>query len=263
MGKSWTAEEEDFLRANWGGLSAKDVAGTLDRSVSSVKGKAERLGILEKKMPNWAPEETAALKLLWQSQSAIEISQSLRRSVGSIYRKVFKLNLKGGDAKAGLKQRKGKIVQCAVCGELFYRKLSCLCEHNYCSSKCQRSLTITRETQKKMTFQNSQLPTRPELALLSLLEANFPGEYVYNGDFSNKTMLHGLIPDFVNVNGRKQVIELFGDYWHDKKKYIPWKATEFGRKAVFSQLGFNCLVIWEHELKSPDEVIEKIREFNR
>lgn len=25
----------------------------------------------------------------------------------------------------------------------------------------------------------------------------------------------GLCPDFVNCNGKKVIIELFGDYWHD------------------------------------------------
>lgn len=264
MGKRWTEGDDGIIKKYWQEKSGQAIAKLLGRSVIGVRCRARKLGFQKKKMPNWSSEEAATLKLLWESQNAIEVSQTLHRSVGSIYRKVFKLNLKGGNERAGLEQRKGRMVQCAICGLPVYRKLSHLKERNYCSLKCQRSvLNYTRENQRKAAFANSQLPTKPELALLSLLQANYPGEYVYNGDFGNETMLHGLIPDFVNVNGKKQVIELFGDYWHDKKKNVPWKSTEFGRKAVYSQLGFDCLVIWEHELNSPETVVERIREFNK
>ncbi len=118
---------------------------------------------------------------------------------------------------------------------------------------------------KRASLQNakkqSKSPNKPEIALDKLLQANFPGEYIFNGDYSQGVSLGGLVPDWVNVNGKKQVIELFGDYWHDMRGNIGWKSTVFGRKAVFSQLGFDCLIIWEHELKLPEEVIEKIRDF--
>lgn len=110
---------------------------------------------------------------------------------------------------------------------------------------------------------NKASPNKPEIALDSLLQANFPGEYRFNGNYSQGVSLGGLIPDWVNVNGRKQVIELFGDYWHNKMKRIPWKSTEFGRKAVYSQLGFDCIIIWEHELEFPNEIVEKLREIKK
>jgi G:T-mismatch repair DNA endonuclease (very short patch repair protein) len=263
MGQRWTEEDDEILKRDWSEKSKQEIAKLLDRPIKGVRHRARKLQLgFQEKMSDWSAEEIATLRLLWKSQNANEISQILHRSVGSIYRRVFKLDLKDGDKRAGLDQRKGKVVHCAICGRPVYRRLSRLKERNYCSLKCQRSEKPTKENQKKAAFANSQSPTKPELALFSLLQTNFPGEYVYNGDFRNEIMLHGLIPDFVNVNGRKQVIELFGDYWHDKKKGISWKSTEFGRKAVYSQLGFECLVVWEHELKSPEEVIEKIRRFN-
>ncbi|MCK4731300.1 MAG: hypothetical protein KAT65_02480 [Methanophagales archaeon] len=88
-------------------------------------------------------------------------------------------------------------------------------------------------------------PNSIEGTISEILQKNFPNEYKYNGNFEEKVVIGGMIPDFVNVNGKKVVIEAFGDYWHDLKKNIKWKHTEFGRKAAYSQLGYKCIVIWK------------------
>lgn len=53
-----------------------------------------------------------------------------------------------------------------------------------------------------------QPPTKPELKLDELLSLHFPNQFKYNGDYGLGISLNRLIPDFVNVNGKKQVIEL-------------------------------------------------------
>lgn len=95
-------------------------------------------------------------------------------------------------------------------------------------------------------------PTEPEASLMRILQTQFP-EFKYNGDFSLGITIGGMIPDFVNVNGKKQVIEVFGDYWHGDKKAITWRKSELGRIMAYKPFGFNCLVIWEHELKEKPE----------
>lgn len=95
-------------------------------------------------------------------------------------------------------------------------------------------------------------PNTIESTIYEILQKNLPNEYKYNGNFEEKVVIGGMIPDFVNVNGKKVVIEAFGDYWHDLKKNIKWKHTEFGRKAAYSQLGYKCIVLWETDLKHPD-----------
>lgn len=93
--------------------------------------------------------------------------------------------------------------------------------------------------------------TKCELEFLSLCEKNnLPFEYVGDGSF----WVGRLNPDFKNNNGEKKVIEVFGDYWHkgeDPKDRID----------AFGRLGYDCMVIWEHELKNPNSVIEKIKKF--
>lgn len=108
-------------------------------------------------------------------------------------------------------------------------------------------------------------PTKPEKRLTDILERNLP-EYEYNGDFGLGITLASLIPDFINVNGKKEIIEVFGDYWHNPaKRNLPWYATELGRIMAYQAIGYKCLIIWEHELKelSEEQLIKKIKTFFR
>lgn len=45
MGEAWTDDEIEYLRENWGDETAWHIAQELDRSRSSVRMKAHRLGI--------------------------------------------------------------------------------------------------------------------------------------------------------------------------------------------------------------------------
>lgn len=95
-------------------------------------------------------------------------------------------------------------------------------------------------------------PNKPETILLNLLNALFPEEWKYTGDLS--MVINGKCPDFVNCNGQKKIIEMFGDYWHKGEK-------ESDRAACFSSYGYETLVIWEKELKNIDKVKNKIIDF--
>ena len=112
-------------------------------------------------------------------------------------------------------------------------------------------------------------PNAQEKKVGAILQKHVPDEYAYNGDFSCGITIGGKIPDFVNVNGEKIVIEVFGP-WHDEKYMrehfgdnIPWKRTEFGTKAIYSQFGFKCVVLWQDDLEREDAddfVLKKLKE---
>lgn len=56
-----------------------------------------------------------------------------------------------------------------------------------------------------------------------------------------------MVPDFVNINGKKTVIEVFGGVFHDPDKAfikVRWKQQEFGRRAMYSQCGDDCIILW-------------------
>lgn len=93
-------------------------------------------------------------------------------------------------------------------------------------------------------------PNKLELKFESWLNENFPNEWKYVGDF--EFWLGGKNPDFMNINGQKKLIELYGDYWH--KNDNPQDRIDY-----FNQYGFDTLVIWENELKDLNTVKNKIK----
>jgi len=101
---------------------------------------------------------------------------------------------------------------------------------------------------------SARRPTRPEVLLDELIEKACPKEYIYTGD--GMVIVCGLSPDFLNINGQKKVVELFGNHWHEEDE-------EEARIKKFKDFGFDCLVIWESDLKDPETVMEKVRNFNR
>ena len=96
--------------------------------------------------------------------------------------------------------------------------------------------------------------TRPEKRLDNLLQQLYPGEFVYNGKYDAGISLDGLVPDFVNINGKKQVIDVHGDYWHEGEDVTI-------RASRYAKCGFSSLIIWEKELKDTKQLVMKITEF--
>jgi len=96
-------------------------------------------------------------------------------------------------------------------------------------------------------------PNKIEKLLDEILQRLLPNEYRYvgNGEF----ILGGKCPDFLNINGKKRLIELFGDYWHENDN--PEERINF-----FKIFGFETLVVWEHEFNDIDMLCEKIIQFN-
>lgn len=104
----------------------------------------------------------------------------------------------------------------------------------------------------KVLSSNEIRPNKKEKELRWLFNYFVPGEFKYTGN--GDVIIGGKNPDFVNVNGKKQVAELFGSYWHDK-------GDGAKRKRHFKKYGIDCLVVWEKELKHPDKLGWKILDF--
>lgn len=119
-----------------------------------------------------------------------------------------------------------------------------------------------KEKHLKAILKGNQVkPNKAELKLNAILQSILPNEYALNvkGDIM---ILGGKIPDFVNTNGQKKIIEMFGDYWHTKRinNYL---ATEKGRIEYFRKLGWDTLIIWESELRDLKELSEKLLKFKK
>lgn len=96
-------------------------------------------------------------------------------------------------------------------------------------------------------------PNKSELKLQEILNDLFPNQYKYVG--SGEFILAGKNPDFINVNGQKKIIELFGEPFHKPKE-------KQQRIDLFARYGYQTLIIWSRELSSYNKLRKKLFKFN-
>jgi len=226
----WDSDEVEYLRENYSDTPVKEIAEKLGRSRDSVYGKARSLGLRSKTMgrgETWEEEEVDFLKSNYGEMETEKIAEKLGKSPRAVYHMVDKLDLEMDDPwrfRRGEKMAKSH-------GEEALRKIA------------ERSFP--------------EKPTSPERRVIGIIDDySLPFKYVGKGD----VIIGGLIPDFIDCDGSKRIIEVFGDYWHTGKD-VPHHRTEEGRRKRFSEYGFDLLVLWESEMKdlSDAEIAERIR----
>lgn len=110
------------------------------------------------------------------------------------------------------------------------------------------------EFQMMMSRAWNRRPNEDELHLQAVLDRYFLGEWKYVGD--GQIWIGGKNPDFININGKKQVIELFSLYWHDPDLF-PDRLTEKELVVHYKQYGFDCLVVWDYHCDK--EVVDAVK----
>jgi len=106
---------------------------------------------------------------------------------------------------------------------------------------------------KKQMIARNVCPNKTENFLSGFFQDILLNEYKFVGD--GQFILAGKCPDFVNVNGQKKIIELFGEHVHKPEE-------EQQRIDLFAQYGYQTLIIWYKELQNLDLVKQKVLEFN-
>lgn len=162
---------------------------------------------------------------------------------------------------------------CQYCGNVFETHNAWIKKGGgiFCNNKCKykwRSENIreekhprygkhhTKETKRKLckARKHRKFPTyhtKPELIFEAICKkSNLPFKYTGNGSF----WIQNINLDFIDVNGKKIVVEIFGDYWHSPllKKDIPYNQTYEGRKKILKKYGWKLIVFWESDLKRKD-----------
>lgn len=144
--------------------------------------------------------------------------------------------------------RGGKIkTNCSQCGKPIavpryrYKKTK---NGHFCSASCSRRFTRKLPKHK----------TAPEVAFESICKKHNLG-FHYVGDGSlwiGRT--RALNPDFIETNGKKICIEIFGDYWHSPmlNRNIQETARLDYRKRHYKKFGWKPIFIWETDLKRSD-----------
>lgn len=107
---------------------------------------------------------------------------------------------------------------------------------------------LRQEIERKALQAVRQKPTSLEKQFIVLcIKYSLPFRYVGNGEI----WIGKLNPDFININGRKEVIEILGNYWHTEEETQK-------RINSYKKYGFNCVAIWEDELKDENLVLAKL-----
>ena len=112
-----------------------------------------------------------------------------------------------------------------------------------------------RERRIKVNLRNlgkitSRKPTGTEVLLDEWLQESYPGEWKYVGN--NEVRIGNKNPDFININGKKAVIELFGSYHHGLAEVTGGSRSEDSTITHYKKYGFDCLVIW---VDYPDDLV--------
>lgn len=120
----------------------------------------------------------------------------------------------------------------------------------------------SEETLKKIMNARQIKPNKAELKFDSIL-ANLTPDFRYNGDFRCGISIGGKIPDWVNVNGQKKVIELLGHGWHIQNKWfkVPQGKTKEEILKHYHNFGWRCLAVYDYELRNQSLLKDTILNF--
>jgi G:T-mismatch repair DNA endonuclease (very short patch repair protein) len=129
-------------------------------------------------------------------------------------------------------------------------------------SKAQKGKMKTEEQLRNWSKACKIKPNKQERKLNKILSEILPGIYIINVR-ADVMVLGGRIPDFVNVNGQKKLIEFNGDYWHGFEQTGRTKEEEEKQRIDhFAKYRYQTLIIWESELSDREDLKNKIIEFN-
>lgn len=139
------------------------------------------------------------------------------------------------------------------------KRLSGICKERW------DNWTIEERHNKLVQLGKHNKPTLPECKVMAILNTLYPNEWEWVG---NKPTVGNNKPDFRHNNGRNLLILEHGIYWHlwkPQAEHPEWNLTKERVEEVdiafYKEYGYDTLIIWEDELKHPDLVREKIREF--
>lgn len=127
-----------------------------------------------------------------------------------------------------------------------------------------KNLGLSTRYGKKDEFERKKLagmhlrPTKPESRFIEICAKHqLPYKYVGDGNY----IVGGLNPDFIESNGQKIAVEIFGTYWHSSllRPNIPLSQTLEKRRKIFQRFGWQMIVFWDTEIQE-DTILKRLKE---
>jgi very-short-patch-repair endonuclease len=274
--KRWT-EEEDTALLIFYPATKEELSPLLQRHTwRAIKQRAVEFHLTRRKDPNWHHSEVTLLKELRPKMNVEELMKHFPgRSKNSLFIKAERNNVHSdyywSDEEVNAlrqyfpsrdKEKLLELIPVRNWSSIVQRARK-LGIKGPTVAEIQRQ--IMTEKNKSEDFQTKRLkalckkPTKPEKWLIELInEHKLPYKYVGDGDI----LIENLNPDFINVNGHKIIIEIFGRVWHETL-VKDWKRTEDGRRKIFAKYGYRTLIIWDDELKDRGAILERIYQFEQ
>ena len=222
----------------------------------TVSKRSEKMKITNAR-PEVKEKRSIATKKLWQDPEWVEKVLNARK-IAMLRPEVLKRRSEGLKKANNRPEVKEKRIQMQTnkWKDLEYRKMMWNAQNNPKSkekkSQSQKKYWQDPEFVKRQMISHAIHPNKPETFLMALLNDLYPGEWKFTGDFS--FMIGGKNPDFVSINGQKKCIEHYGTYWHEGD-------DPQDRINLFKNYGWDCLVIWQDELKDFKKLRRKIFDF--
>jgi len=107
-------------------------------------------------------------------------------------------------------------------------------------------------------FESQYKQTKPEIFIENILQANFPNEWKYVGN--GQVFIGGKVPDYININGKKIVVEYASTYWHETVVESTMEDYVNGRTEHFEKYGYKTIFIFDKDLEE-SKIIEKVKQF--
>lgn len=150
---------------------------------------------------------------------------------------------------------KGGLPKCIDCSKTvsYYGVKRCV----KCNGKKMKKLYINSMPEWLKCHKFRHKKNKQEKILGIILNRIIPKEYKYVGQ--GDIWIERYNPDFININGQKKIIELFGEYWHKLPEYIKRDKRKI---KIYKKYGYDTLVIWTKELKN-NTLYKKIINFNK
>jgi len=123
-------------------------------------------------------------------------------------------------------------------------------KHRKALSEAKRKNWRDPEYVRMMMGSRGTKPNQMELLLWRDIQ-----EYLSSGwevNVGGEKSIMGLVPDFIHED-RKQVIELFGNYYHDEFLTGRTAADKIER---YGDAGYDCIVVWEEDVRDGTALVE-------
>lgn len=156
---------------------------------------------------------------------------------------------KGNKPTEETRKKLSKIGKGRICSEETRRKIS----------EAQKGREFTKEHREKLRESRKHSKhgkTAPEIRFEEICKKyNLPFKYV--GDYSlwiGSKKGKKLNPDFIETNGKKQIVEIMGRYWHSPllNPRVKESANLYYRQKHYRRYGWKSIFIWDTDLERKD-----------